>query len=72
MADSAILIWKNTEKETCMDAQLLTDTMITLVNLALLLIGPAIFLILTYFIVKKAVKDAYREMNSNKTGGDKR
>ncbi|GEM_PF-4307886 len=55
-----------------MDAQLLTDTMITLVNLALLLIGPAIFLILTYFIVKKAVKDAYREMNSNKTGGDKR
>jgi len=44
-----------------MDTSLLFDSLVTIINLLLIIVGPILFFVILYFVIKKAVKNAIRE-----------
>jgi hypothetical protein len=49
-----------------MDTNLLFDGFITFINLLLIIVGPILFFLILYFVIKKAVKNAIRESRDSK------
>ncbi|PJJ27716.1 hypothetical protein H171_1186 [[Clostridium] celerecrescens 18A] len=49
-----------------MDTNLIFDGFITFINLLLLIVGPILFFLILYFVIKKAVKNAIRESRDSK------
>ncbi len=49
-----------------MDTNLLIDGFITFINLLLIIVGPILFFLILYFVIKKAVKNAIRESRDSK------
>ncbi len=49
-----------------MDTSLLFDSLVTIINLLLIIVGPILFFVILYFVIKKAVKNAIRESRDSK------
>jgi len=49
-----------------MDTSLLFGSLVTIINLLLIIVGPILFFVILYFVIKKAVKNAIRESRDSK------
>jgi len=57
---------KRFKEVKALDTNLLFDGFITIINLLLIIVGPILFFLILYFVIKAAVKNAIRESRDSK------